>query len=529
MGRDIFEDYIRGLSVYEKAENIPKMLPSLEDRKDNGLAEETVHVLREISRKLDDMSRPSESRVMMQAATGTESTAGANLQHVDLAIINGMVVFPDSGTIQTDIYVKDGKICGIGKGSPFEADRTIDASGKYVCPGIIDPHVHLGLFAPLKTDLMSETKAAVIGGITTIGVYFGGGESHFQSFPKIEEEAERYSYTDIVPHLVIGNENQKREIRDYATYLGVTSFKVYMNGIPGMIPSVDDGFIMDVFEELKKTGKNCILCCHTENTHLVGRALRDAKERYGEEGKIEHWAGTHPSMAEEEAVMRLSYLAEKAKMPVYMVHIGTKESANRLRTLKPYNKYLHVETTSPYLSVTGEQRKDALYKMEPPLREEADKEELWKAFEDGIIDTIGTDNVCETASEKQPDLPIWDVVPGYSVVETHLASVLTEGVWKRGIGLEKLIAGMTKRPAETFGIYPQKGSLLPGSDADIVLIDLDKEQEVHASMMASRSDFSIFEGRKLRGWPVMTIKGGRVVAEGGKLAWEVPSGRMLKR
>ena len=148
---------------------------------------------------------------------------------------------------------------------------------------------------------------------------------------------------------------------------------------------------------------------------------------------------------------------------------------------------------------------------------------------DVIIDTIGTDNVCETVSEKQPDLPIWDVVPGYSVVETHLASLLTEGVWKRGLSLEKLITSMTKRPAETFGIYPQKGSLLPGSDADIVVIDLNKEQIVQASLQASRSDFSIFEGRKLKGWPVMTIKGGKVVAEDGKLVEEAPAGRMLKR
>lgn len=529
MGKDIFEDYIRELSAYGKAENIPKMLPRPEDRMDAGLAEEIVHVLREISRKLDGMSRQTESERNLLTTMEQRSDIGDETQRADLAIVNGIVVFPDNGIVQTDLYIKNGKICGIGKGSSVAAVRTIDASGKYVCPGIIDPHVHLGLFASLKADLKSETKAAAIGGITTIGVYFGGEQSHFQSFPKIEEESNTYSYTDIVPHLVIANEEQKREIRDYANYLGVTSFKVYMNGIPGMIPSVDDGFIMDVFEELKKIGKNCILCCHTENTHLVGRALRDAEKQYGLGGTIEHWAETHPSMAEEEAVIRLSYLAEKAEVPVYMVHIGTKESASRLRLLKPYNKYLHVETTSPYLSVTGEQRKDALYKMEPPLREEEDKEELWKALEDGIIDTIGTDNVCETVSEKQPDLPIWDVVPGYSVVETHLASVLTEGVWKRGLSLEKLITSMTKRPAETFGIYPQKGSLLPGSDADIVVIDLNKEQIVQASLQASRSDFSIFEGRKLKGWPVMTIKGGKVVAEDGKLVEEAPAGRMLKR
>ena len=196
-------------------------------------------------------------------------------------------------------------------------------------PGLIDPHVHLGLFAPMETDMASETKAAVMGGITTTGVFFGGPASHFSTFPEIEEQAGRYSYTDIIPHLVIGNEEQMREIPDYARYFGVTSFKVYMNGIPGMIPSVDDGFILDVMEQMKRTGKQCILCCHTENTHIVARALRDAKEKYGEGADVRDWMESHPAMAEEEAAMRIAYLAEKSRTPVYLVHIGTKEGIEK--------------------------------------------------------------------------------------------------------------------------------------------------------------------------------------------------------
>ena len=152
--------------------------------------------------------------------------------------------------------------------------------------------------------MASETKAAVMGGITTTGVFFGGPASHFSTFPEIEEQAGRYSYTDIIPHLVIGNEEQMREIPDYARYFGVTSFKVYMNGIPGMIPSVDDGFILDVMEQMKRTGKQCILCCHTENTHIVARALRDAKEKYGEGADVRDWMESHPAMAEEEDVYK---------------------------------------------------------------------------------------------------------------------------------------------------------------------------------------------------------------------------------
>ena len=514
MGNDIFADYIKNLK--QNNESARPAVPYAVGRENvsAGGGSETLDVLKEISQKLTAMQTVREPQTKDQA---------------DLAVAGGMVVLPGHGVFKADVYIKDGKIQSLSQGEEVRAAKTIDASGKYVCPGLIDPHVHLGLFAPMETDMASETKAAVMGGITTTGVFFGGPASHFATFPEIEEQAGRYSYTDIIPHLVIGNEEQMREIPDYARYFGVTSFKVYMNGIPGMIPSVDDGFILDVMEQMKRTGKQCILCCHTENTHIVARALRDAKEKYGEGADVRDWMESHPAMAEEEAAMRIAYLAEKSRTPVYLVHIGTKEGIEKLRQIKPFNKYVHIETTSPYLAVTSEQFDGPLYKMEPPLRNQEDKNALWEALDDGVIDTIGTDNVCESKEEKQPERSIWDVVPGYSVVETHLASVLTEGVVNRGINIEKIISHMTKCPAETFGVYPKKGTLLPGSDADLVLIDMNVTREVHAKDLHSRSDFSIFEGRRLTGWPVMTVKGGSIVMENGMLVADAPSGHMVKR
>lgn len=523
MGKDIFEAYIRKLNLPDLSlaathgrlhslETAEEQEPAAESSGKNQQGE-ALAVLRDISRKLDYVH---------------ERTADSRMD-ADLAIVNGKVILPDCGIFPADVYVRDGKVSGIGRQENMRVKRTIDASGKYVCPGIIDPHVHLGLFASMEEDMLSETKAAIMGGITTMGVFFGGEQSHFATFPEIRTLAKRVSYTDIIPHLVIAGIEQRKEIRDYVKHLGVTSFKVYMNGIPGMIPSVDDGFIMDVFDEMRQSGKSCVLCCHTENSYLVERALRKTREECGDTGTIEDWAKTHPAMAEEEAVMRIAYLAEQAKMPLYMVHIGTKEGIERIRQLKPFNPYIHAETTSPYLTVAGNQRKNTLYKMEPPLRGTEDQEALFRALQDGVIDTIGTDNVCETSKEKKADRLIWDVVPGYSVVETHLASVITEGVIGRGISLEKVITHMTKRPAEIFGVYPKKGTLLPGSDADIVILDMNLEREVHGESMATRSDFSIYEGRRLRGWPQTVIKGGCVVMENGMLSDEIPAGHMLKR
>ncbi|MCI8560680.1 MAG: amidohydrolase family protein [Dorea sp.] len=512
MEKDIFADYIRHL--HSPDIRIPESEYHVQNPVEPKTTDETLKVLKEISHKLDrTLAKPAEEAS----------------DEMDLAIVNGTLVLPDCGMLKADLYIRDGKICCVGNNEKIRAGKVLDAAGKYVCPGIIDPHVHLGLFAPMEVDMQSETKAAIMGGITTIGLFMGGSLSHFSTFPKIEQQTKRYSYTDIIPHLVISSEEQKNEIQDYRKYLGVTSFKVYMNGIPGVVPSVNDGFIMDVFDEMRKTGKSCILCCHTENTHLVERALKMAKADYGNEGTIEAWEETHPAMAEEEAVMRISYLAKKAEIPVYMVHVGTKDGVEKLRQIKPFNPYINIETTSPYLSVAGKQRRNALYKMEPPLRGDEDREALWKAVKDGVIDTIGTDNVCVTSDEKKTQLPIWDVVPGYSVVQTHLAAVLTEGVLNRGLDMMEVITHMTKRPAEKFGVYPQKGTLLPGSDADIVIVDMNLEKEVHGLSLASRSDFSIYEGRHLKGWPTTTVKGGQVVMENGVLTARTPAGNMIKR
>lgn len=167
--------------------------------------------------------------------------------------------------------------------------------------------------------------------------------------------------------------------------------------------------------------------------------------------------------------------------------------------------------------------------MEPPFRDAEDMEELWKALEDGVVDTIGTDNVTQTKTEKNNDASMWEAVPGYPALETHLPSVLNEGVVKRAIPVEKVIAHMTKKPAETFGVYPRKGTILPGSDADVVIVDMNMAKEVKAGQLNSRSDFSIFEGRRLQGWPVTTIKDGKVVVENGAFAANLSTGKCLMR
>ncbi|HWQ29743.1 MAG TPA: amidohydrolase family protein, partial [Negativicutes bacterium] len=189
----------------------------------------------------------------------------------------------------------------------------------------------------------------------------------------------------------------------------------------------------------------------------------------------------------------------------------------------------NIETTSPYLSLTRSYTAENSIKMEPPFRDIEDVEELWKAVSEGVVDTIGTDNVTLTKAEKRTEDTLWNTMSGYPAVETHLPVLLNEGVVKRGIPLDVLVGKLTKKPAEIFGIYPEKGTILPGSDADVVIVDLNTVREVKASDGTSRSDFSLYEGRKIKGWPVATIKNGELVAENGSYVGYCANGKYITR
>lgn len=511
MSRDVYKSYLTS----PKHETVTS--EEKPNKSENGI---TVKYLEEINAKIDNIARFS---------SGENQSSFSNTDYCDIALINGSIVFPGDKTVKSNLLIKDGIIMAITNDCNITAKRTIDVNGKYILPGIVDPHVHLGLFASMSEDIELETVSALKGGITTAGCYFSAEKSHFDQALEVEEIVNAKSSIDIFPHMVINNNIQVNEIRDYVEYLGVTSFKLYMNGIPGLITDVDDGFIIDVFEELKKVDKKCIVCVHTENRDIVRRATKKIFEEKGNNATIVDWSDTHPDIAEEEACIRISYLAEKHKTNIYLVHISTALAINRLRKIIHYNPFVKIETTSPYLTITKHSVKNNTIKMEPPFRNLSDVEELWNAVEDSIVDSIGTDNVTMTMSEKKVNSSIWEVVPGYPALETHLAILLHEGVIKRGLPIEKIIEKITKNPAETFGIYPQKGTIAPGGDADLVVVDMNTSRKIKSSDLSTRSDFSIYEGTVVNCWPVMTIKSGKVVVEKGVVIQSETLGKYIKR
>jgi len=436
--------------------------------------------------------------------------------NADIVLKNALLILPGGQPVEADLAIRGGRIAAWASQIDVAATEEIDVAGSPVIPGVIDPHVHLGVFGDLRTEAGTETLSALAGGVTSIGCYVGGPDPHLSSIPRWKETVAGQLATDCFVHPVIGTERQLNEMPEAVERLGVRSFKVYMTGIPGLLDSVDDGFLLDVFRNAADCSKPPRICIHAENPQIIERATArlgaQVTSRYG---TLLDWETTHPGVCEAEAVSRALFLAGMTETAIYLVHVSSRETISLLRTRKP--SFVAAETTSPYLTVTAEQADGVLGKMIPPLRQPADQSSLWDAIEDGLIDSVGTDNTTLTRAEKRDDQSVWKALPGYPALGTHVPALIEEGVHRRGRPLSELVPLLTEAPARLFGLYPRKGALLPGSDADVVVLDLDHARTVHAADLGSRSDFSLHEGRSLRGWPRLVIKGGHVVLREGRL------------
>jgi len=434
----------------------------------------------------------------------------------DLVIKNASLVIPNSQVIEADLAIRDGKIAAWSRQISLTAREEIDAEGQAVFPGVIDPHVHLGVFGDLARDATTETAAALAGGITTLGCYISAQDSYTKAIPRWAETVLPHSHTDLFVHPIVLTDFHLNELREVIREFELGSFKVYMWGLPGIVDSVDDGFLLDVFSAAEGDRAPWV-CIHAENPQLIKRAeARLGAQIFSRQGTMVDWERTHPGIAESEAVMRALFLARDTEAKLYFVHVSSQETVDVLSGMP--SERIHAETTSPYLTLTAETQAGVLAKMVPPIRRQSDCDRLWQGLLGNQIQTIGTDNTTLTRADKHADGSIWNATPGYPVLGTHLPVMIEEGYHCRGIDLPTLVGWMTENPARTFGLYPQKGSLLPGSDADLVLVDLNEARVIRADQLASRADFSLYEGLPVRGWPSCVIKTGRVVFRDGQLA-----------
>lgn len=444
----------------------------------------------------------------------------------DLVITGGLLVDPQWGEVRGTLAIRDGSIAAIlSAGETVEATETIEANGLAVLPGAIDPHTHLGFAGDFASDIATETDSAALGGVTTVmsfhRQYQGRRPEPYDELPGLIRAIDETARVDVALHFGMLAESQVREIPKY-TRAGVSSYKFYMayrgadGATVGMVNECDDGLLLEGLGLVAEAGG--VACIHAENTDIVNRAM-PAVRASGAEG-LAAWSAARPAFAEVENIQRVTLFGEHVGASIYLVHIGSAESLAAARAAKTScSTPVWIETCSHYLTHTVDSPVGSLAKINPPLRTEADLESLWQGIADGTVDTVGTDHCAVPLERKQSS--IWTAAAGFPGTATLLPVLLSEGHHKRGVSLQRIAGLLAGNPARIFGL-PGKGSLKPGSDADLVLVDLDREVTVDHTRLGSVSDYSILDGQVLTGWPVRTIVAGRTVMLDGQLGEDRP-------
>ncbi len=458
--------------------------------------------------------------------------AGGNLR-----LRNARLVYADDTVISGGLDVRDGAIARVfsGDGDPRsrEADGDgegpveIDAGGRYVLPGAIDPHVQLH-HRPGFAEYAAETRSAALGGVTTILKM----HRDLAGYPEEEfwaevSHAEERAYVDFAFHLALMSELQVSSVAEYARTLKLSSFKMFMaykgeEGFAIGIQGIDDGLLLEAFRAIAAVGGVALV--HCENQDLAVRALE--KVRSAGRDDLAAFGSSRPPLVEAEAVQRACFLALQAGADLYVVHVTCAVALAAALRARRGGQRVFIETEPHYLTETDESAAGSLAKVIPPVRSATDRGALWGALSDGELDTIGSDHVAHARADKVGS--VWAAKLGFPGIATILPVLLSEAVNGRGVSLGRVASLTSTRPAEIFGLA-RKGRLLPGMDGDFVVVDLDLEREVNARDLGSNSDFSIYEGRTLRGWPVLTVSRGRVVMQDGRVVGEEGHGRYLRR
>lgn len=448
----------------------------------------------------------------------------------DLRIANADVVLP-SGVTKADLVVHDGKIAEILQpGAPAETTSTLDATGLHVFPGVVDPHVHLGpniTYPQSAEDAVPESQSAASGGVTTLLAYLMSPQPYHEVYPTALETMSAHSHVDFGFHFCVVTREQIDAIPDYVSDLGVSSYKFFMNfrGEEGAylgLPGNDDGFMFDLLEAAAEHG--AMLDPHAENIELVWR-LRNAGLREGRT-PLDSWNINRPDYVEASALNSLAFLARVTGASVYAVHTTSGLALDVLRQNRGSYDNIFVESCPHYLTLTVDSPCGTYGKVNPPLRTEADTAALWQAVIDGSVDTIGSDHVPRHRSFKEKD--IWSASAGFPGMANLLPTMLSSGHHERGLPLTRIAEVTATRPAQLFGMYPKKGVIQVGSDADFAIVDLDETYEVAAAEQFSASEYTPWEGWQMTGRVRHTILRGETVYSVGQ-EFGAPRGEFVAR
>jgi dihydropyrimidinase len=454
---------------------------------------------------------------------------------VSLLIRNGTILNA-SDIYRGDIFIERDVITAIGTSLPMTADREIDAAGRYVLPGGIDVHTHLDMpFGGTTSadDFESGTIAAAFGGTTSI-VDFAiqyRGQTLREAFETWSRKAAGKAVIDYGFHMIITELTDAVEAEmDQMVEQGVTSFKLFM-AYPGVF-MLDDA---SIFRAMLRTGQNGgTICMHAENGGVIDVLVKKALA----EGKTapKYHALTRPARAEGEATHRAIALAEMADVPVYIVHLSAAEALDMVTEARDRGLPAYAETCPQYLFLSYDNYEEpgfegAKYVMSPPLRPKETQDRLWRGLAFNDLQAISTDH-CPFCMKEQKVLGHGDfskIPNGAPGIETRMSLVYDGGVRTGRISLSRWVELTSTSPAKIFGMFPRKGTIAPGSDADIVIFNPDRTQLLSVNTLHMKVDYNPYEGRTVQGVSEVVISRGKVIVEDGEFKGRPGAGEFLKR
>jgi dihydropyrimidinase len=453
---------------------------------------------------------------------------------VSTTLIKGGTVVTATETLQADVLIEDERVSTIGLNLDVQADKVVDAADRYVMPGGVDPHTHMDLpfgGSFCSDDFSTGTRAAAFGGTTSI-VDFAlqdAGEGLRQGLDRWFEKAQK-AQTDYGFHMIVREVNdQVLKEMDELVGEGVTSFKLFM-AYPGVF-MLDDGSIFRAMQRAADSG--ALIMMHAEN----GGPIDVLVQQYVAEGKTEpiNHGLTRPASMEGEAVHRVFKLAELAGTPAYIVHLSSRDALNAVREARDRGLPAFAETCPQYLYLSLDDLarpgfEGAKFVCSPPLRPKDHQEDLWTGLAQDDLQIVATDHApFNYQGQKDLGKDNFAKIPnGLPSVEDRY-SLIFQGVHDGRIGLNRFVELVATAPAKMFGLYPRKGTIAPGSDADIVVFDPNRERTISAETHHMNVDYSCFEGMKVRGLPEMVMQRGNVLVEDGEWFGKEGAGRFLQR
>jgi dihydropyrimidinase len=467
---------------------------------------------------------------------------------VKIAIKNGLVVTP-SGPIYGGVAVDGGKIVYVGSEYMMpQAAKTIDAEGCFVIPGLIDPHVHMGGApgVPFEEELYRQFKNQTEGalrGVTTFGhmIMAPHHESNFRYLDALIKAGSELSYVDFFSHGVVTSELHLAE-QPELWRRGVTSFKHFWNAYKGadgmgILSHTDESIAYRSLLFVAKQGYPGVAMFHCEETDPI--YLLSEKLRKEGRNDLAAWAESRPPWAEAKRIYDAIEMAKNAgNPPCYIVHISCAEGVDLVAEARQQGYPVWGETNPAFLTHTCKMDDLGCWgKVIPPLRHQIDQDRIWRGMRDGGVTNIGTDLCGYTRKVKEEGgggkgkfNNLWDAVPGLcGGIEHLLPVIMTFGVNAGRISIEDMVRICSTNTAKVFGLYPKKGVLAPGSDADVVIVDPDREIRVDNAFYHCCAEFSVYQGWKFKGLARTTIIRGEVMMEDYETTGKPGHGRFLVR